>query len=219
MGTGRARRGVVGLGAALTLGALLSGCQLPDVGMSPGLTEAAETSEAAGTSQAAATTAAAPTTAAAAVAAPVTPARTAGDLDTGSVTHTVAAGDRQVVIDWWTDQDATSWTAADAKTVQLSAHLEGGSARQAVQVTRFAATADDGTARTTVTEDRGEFVLTPPFSYSSVLNVAPSAATATELTLYVQFDLLVETATGSGEYFRQTVQDSLELPLAQETTP
>ncbi|GAB4079675.1 hypothetical protein GCU67_02185 [Modestobacter muralis] len=214
MRTGGARRGAVGLGAALTLGTLLSGCQLPDVGMSPGLSDAA-----AETSAAPATTAAtAPSLAPVAEEAPVTPVRTAGDLDTGSVTHTVATGDRDVVIDWWTDQEAVSWTAADVKTVQLAAHVEGGPARQAVKVTRFAATADDGTTRTTITEDRGEFVLTPPFDYTSALNVAPSAATATELTVYVQFDLLVETAIGSGEYFRQTVQDSIELPLLQETS-
>ena len=209
MRAARARKGLTGLGAALTVGVLLTGCQLPDVGMSPGL------------SAAAAETSAAPETAApeSAAAAPVTatqPARTTGDLDTGSVTHTVAAGERSVVIDWWTDQEAVSWTAADAKTVQLAAHVEGGDARQAVTVTRFAATADDGTTRTTVTEDRGEFVLTPPFDYTSALNIAPSAATATELTVYVQFDLLVETEPGSGEYFRQTVQDSIELPLVQE---
>ncbi|MCZ2829345.1 hypothetical protein O2W14_10920 [Modestobacter sp. VKM Ac-2986] len=217
MRAGGARRGAVGLGAALTFGALLTGCQLPDVGMSPGLSAAAAETSAATTSAAPATTAG-PAITPVAEEAPVTPVRSAGDLDTGSVTHTVAAGDRDVVIDWWTDQEAVSWTAADAKTIQLAAHVEGGTARQAVKVTRFAATADDGTTRTTVTEDRGEFVLTPPFDYTSALNVAPSAATATQLTVYVQFDLLVETAIGSGEYFRQTVQDSIELPLLQETS-
>ena len=215
MRTGRAGRGLAGLGLALTLGGVLTGCQLPDVGMSPGLSQAAaESSAAPGT--AAPEDGSATGVAPAARTAPTTPARVAGDLDTGSVTHRVAAGDRDVVIDWWTDQQPTAWTAADAKTIQLSAHVEGGDADQAVTVTRFAATADDGTARTTVTEDRGEFVLTPPFSYTSALNVAPSAATATALTVYVQFDLLVETEPGSGEYFRQTVQDSIELPLVQE---
>jgi hypothetical protein len=212
MRAGRTTRGLTGLGAALTLGVLLTGCQLPDVGMSPGLSAAAAETTAAPATEAA------PSVVPAAEPAPTTPARTPGDLDTGSVTHTVAAGDRDVVIDWWTDQDALSWTPADAKTIQLAAHVEGGPARQAVEVTRFAATADDGATRTTITEDRGEFVLTPPFDYTTALNVAPSADTATELTVYVQFDLLVETASGSGEYFRQTVQDSIELPLVQETS-
>ena len=78
MRAGGARRGAVGLATALTLGALLSGCQLPDVGMSPGLSQAAaETSAAPGT--AAPGTTAAPSTTAVTEAAPVTPARVAGD--------------------------------------------------------------------------------------------------------------------------------------------
>jgi hypothetical protein len=38
-----ARRGLTGLGLALALGSGLTGCTLPDVGMSPGLTEEAAT--------------------------------------------------------------------------------------------------------------------------------------------------------------------------------
>ena len=208
---GRTKKGLLALGVAATLATGLSGCTFPDVGMSPGLTdEAAASSAEPTTSEKAADTV---------EAAQSTPARPAGDLDTGSVTHSVAAGDRSVVIDYWTAEDATSWTAAGDKTVQLSAHLEGDSTDQAVEVTRFLATSNDGTTRTTVTEDRGEFVLTPPFSYTSALVIAPSEPTATQLTLSVQFDLLVETEPGSDEWFRQTVLDTLTLPLVQEDTP
>jgi hypothetical protein len=204
----RTRRGLAGLGLALAVGVGVTGCSLPDVGMSPSLSQAAETTAVA------TSTAAEPTTEAAAA-----PTRPSGDLDTGSVTHTIAAGDRTVVIDWWTGQTAATWTAAGHKTVQLSAHVEGGDADSAITVTRFLATADDGTTRTTVTEDRGEFVLTEPFSYSTALDVPASTAGATELTLTVQFELLVETEPGSGEFFRQTVLDSIALPLLQEDTP
>jgi hypothetical protein len=145
--------------------------------------------------------------------------RPSGALDTGSVTHQQAAGDRTVVIDYWTTQDATTWTARDPKTIQLAAHVEGGGDAEKVEVTRFAAIADDGRTRTTVTEDRGEFVITPPFSYTTAMLVAPSAAHATTLTVYVQFDLLVETAPRSGSFFRQTVLDSLVLPLNPEVSP
>ena len=200
--------GIRALGLALALAAGLSGCSLPDVSMSPGL--ARETSSSAVPSPAEATTAP-PTTVEAAA-----PARAPGDLDTGSVTHSVTAGDRTVVIDWWTGQDATRWTADADKTVQLAAHIEGGTRDQAVEVTRFVAVADYGVTRTTVTEDRGEFVLTPPFSYSTALSPAPSAGTADQLTLSVQFDLLVETEPGSQEWFRQTVLDSIQLPLLEE---
>jgi hypothetical protein len=213
MGAARARRGLAGLGLALGVGVGVSGCTLPDVGMSPSL------SQAAATSSAAEPTAEAATTATATAIATATSTRPSGDLDTGSVTHTVPAGDRTVVVDWWTDQAAVEWTAAGAKMIQLSAHVEGGDADTAITVTRFLATADDGTSRTTVTEDRGEFVLTEPFSYTTALDVPASTAGAAELTLTAQLELLIETDPGSGAYFRQTVLDTITLPLLQEDTP
>jgi hypothetical protein len=143
-----------------------------------------------------------------------TATRAPGDLDTGSITHSVAAGDSTVVLDYWTTDDATAWTAADVKAIQLSAHIEGGTGA-ATKVTRFVATVDDGTSRTQISEDRGEFVITPPFSYATALSLAPSAKSATSLTVYVQFDLLVETAHGAGTWFRQTVLDTLHLPLEE----
>jgi hypothetical protein len=206
------RRGLAAAGLAVALTTGLAACSWPDVSMSPGVD----------TGSAAATTSASPTSAAPRSAAPATArtheaaatARTPGELDAGSVTHAVPAGDATVVIDYWTTQDATSWTAADDKTIQLSAHLEGGTGA-ATKVTRFVVTADDGTTRSTVTEDRGEFMITPPFSYGTVLSLAPAAADATALTLYVQFDLLVETERHSGTWFRQTVLDTLQLPLEE----
>jgi hypothetical protein len=184
----------------------LTGCTLPDVSMSPGVS----TPEPSATSSSAPRT---PRTVAAAAAEPVRPP---GDLDTGSLTHKLPAGDRTVVIDYWTDETATEWTASDTKTVQVSAHLEDNADEQTVLVTRFVTTADDGGSRTVVVEDRGEFALTPPFSYGTVLSLQPSGPDAELLTLYVQLELLVETEPDSGRYFRQTVLDSLVLPLIKE---
>jgi hypothetical protein len=205
------RVGVVLLVAA---GVALSGCTLPDVSMSPGIGDA---------SASASTTAPppspepeAPATVPVVAAAPTRPA---GDLDTGSTTHVVPAGERTLVVDWWTTEQATQWRAAGTKGVQLSAHLEGGDDDVEVLVTRFAATADDGTARTTVAEDRGEFALQPPYSYGTALVLTPSTPVAEQVTLSVQFDLLVETEPGSERYFRQTVLDSIVLPFLQEVTP
>lgn len=193
-------------------GVALTGCTLPDVSMSPGLGDAS-----------ASTTAPPPSPEPeAAATVPVVdpgPARPAGDLDTGSTTHVVPAGERTLVVDWWTTEQATQWRAAGTKGVQLSAHLEGGDDDVEVLVTRFAATADDGTARTTVAEDRGEFALQPPYSYGTALVLTPSAPVAERVTLSVQFDLLVETEPGSERYFRQTVLDSIVLPFSQEETP
>jgi hypothetical protein len=209
--TPRARAAALAVGATLLAG--LTGCEWPDVSMSPDLdVPAAESDEpatepdsrpATGSVDAAAST-------------PEDPTRPAGDLDAGSLTRTLAAGDRSVVVDYWTADPASTWTAADDKTVQLSAHVEGGDTATEVLVTRFAATTDDGSTRVLAAEDRGEFALTPPFSYTTALTLPEATPTATSLTVTVQFDLLVETEPGSQRWFRQTVLDTLELPLLQE---
>jgi hypothetical protein len=198
------RTAAVGLTAVAVT--TLTGCTLPDVSMSPGVS----------TPEPSATSSSEPRTPRTVAAVHAEPGRPPGDLDTGSITHKLPAGDRTVVIDYWTDEPATEWTAADTKTVQVSAHLEDNADEQTVLVTRFVTTADDGGSRTVVVEDRGEFALTPPFSYGTVLSLQPSGADAELLTLYVQLELLVETEPDSGRYFRQTVLDSLVLPLLQE---
>jgi hypothetical protein len=186
----------------------LSGCQLPDVSMSQNLAPPTPT-------RATATPSPTPQVSASPVAQAV-PVRPSGDLDTGSLTHALPAGSRQVVVNYWTSQDAKIWGPKGDKNIQVSAHVEGGGTLAEVKVTRFLATADDGVHRVTVTEDRGEFVITPPYSYTTALSVTPSDPTATSLTLYAQFELLVETYPGSGEFFRQTVLDTIHLPFLLE---
>ena len=204
----------------------VTGCSWPDVSMSPGVAgDSAAASTAADSDDAPAdtagtTAAGASTVAAAAISAevsPAAPARPAGDLDSGSLTRVLAAGAQTVVIDYWTPGQATTWMPTGDKTIQLAAHLEGGTDEDAeVLVTRFVATADDGTTRTVAAEDRGEFAIMPPFSYTTAFTVPASAPAADSVTLYVQFDLLVETEPGSQRYYRQTVLDTLELPLLEE---
>ena len=97
----RYRSAAIGLSTASLL--LLTGCSLPDVSMSPGVSMP-EPSE---TSAPATTTTRAPEP----VVQVVEPERPVGDLDTGSITHELAAGERTVVIDYWTDERATEWTA------------------------------------------------------------------------------------------------------------
>ena len=203
----------------------ITGCSWPDVSMSPDLSggSAAE-SDSASESTSAATdqpdaAANAAATVAAAASSSAAAARPVGDLDSGSLTRVLAAGAQNVVIDYWTTGQATTWTATGDKTIQLASHVEGGAEEDLeVLVTRFVVTADDGTSRTVAVEDRGEFALMRPFSYTTAFTVPESAATADSVTLYVQFDLLVETEPGSQRYYRQTVLDTLELPLLQEVS-
>ena len=99
--------------------------------------------------------------------------------------------------------------------VQFSAHLENAGDTQTVYVSRFVATLDDGTNVKQVSEDKGSFVITPPYSYSGALTVHPADAAATSADLSIEFDLLVETAPGSGQFFRQTVLDTVHLEFAR----
>lgn len=210
------RRGLL-VGAALLSAGVLSACQLPDVSMSPSVATAS-TTPARASSQPQATSAR--EAAATVTPAPTTPQRPAGELDAGSVTHVLAAGNLQLVVDWWTTEQAATWTAADEKTIQLSAHLEGGDTDGDVEVlvTRFSAVLDDGTTRTSITDDSGEFAIQPPFTYGTALSLPATPADATSVTVDVQFDLLVETEPDSQRYFRQTVLDSLVLPLVATTS-
>ena len=211
------RRRLLLVGAALISAATLSACQLPDVSMSPSA-DARAASTAASTTRATSPSATpepeAVQAVATATATPTVAPRPAGELDPGSVTHVVAAGARQLVVDWWTTGSPTTWTAAGEKTIQLSAHLEGGDdSRIEVLVTRFSAVLDDGTSRTSLSDDQGEFALQAPYTYGTALSLPASAAGVTSATVDLQFDLLVETEPGSQRYFRQTVLDSLVLPF------
>ncbi|MCO7220262.1 hypothetical protein [Klenkia sp. PcliD-1-E] len=212
------RRGVL-VAAMLASAGVLSACQLPDVSMSPSVATSPATSPATSAGPEEPSSAAAVREAAAPVT-PTTPARPAGDLDAGSVTHVLAAGNLQLVVDWWTAEQATTWTPADEKTIQLSAHLEGGDTdgETEVLVTRFSAVLDDGTTRTSLSDDSGEFAIQPPFTYGTALSLPASPAGTSTVTVDVQFDLLVETEPGSQRYFRQTVLDSLVLPLVAPTS-
>src|SRR4051812_43828792 len=203
---------------------LLAGCAVPDVAsMSPNLPQrqatAAPSASAAPQTPPARTVTAAPATAAAGDGGVTTTAESTikpnnrGDLYRGSLTHKLAAGDRTLVIDYWTDADPTKLSAATPTVLQLSAHLEDGDTTHKVEVSRFLATADDGTTVATLSDDRGEFIVTPPYSYGTALTVQPADQSATSVTLSAQFDLLVETIPGSGAFFRQTVLDTVRIAL------
>lgn len=210
--TPRATRTAAGLLALPLSLVVLTGCWLPDVSMSTDPRGAAPATSAAATETSGAAETEEP-------AASSTPTRPSGELDAGSVTHQQPAGDRTLVIDYWTTQQATGWTPSSTKTIQLSAHLEGQEQTAAsitVDVTRFAAVLDDGSTRTTVVEDRGQFALQPPFTYGTAIELPASDPAVDSVTVTVQFDLLVETGKNTDSFYRQTVIDTLVLPLVTQ---
>lgn len=137
--------------------------------------------------------------------------KTPGELDGGTVSHSLPAGAQTLMLTYWTAQDPASWTPAMSVPVNFSARLDGADPKRAYKVTRVTATTL-GTQPIELLNDRGEFVITPPYSYDSALVIPPGSSTTVKVRVLV--DLLVETSAGSGSYSRVTVLDTLQLGLA-----
>lgn len=189
---------------ALAIILTASGCSIPGL---PGPTGAPSV-------QKAAVVEAAAPAASAASAAPSTPAAPAwvpasGDLAKGSVTHTLGAASRQLIIDYWLNENPGTLTPQDTPILRLSARLDGTANEEAIQVTRFNATA----LGTVLANDTGNFAIQPPYSYSSGV-VVPANPGAHSTRITFTFDLLTETAPGTGVFSRQTIVDTVTLGYA-----
>lgn len=191
------------LAAALLSTAVLAGCgNLSAVSMSPKVV-AKKPSPSASPSSAPKQVAARPKR-------PPVPVAT-GALATGSATHKVQAGARSVVLDYWSTLPATKWTVNSDPVLQIAAHIEGGGDQNEVKITHFGATYNDGRTTSEVGSDDGEFIFTPPFSYTTALPLPRPATGTRSATVLVQLNLLVETAPDSQKYFRNTVLDRVRL--------
>ncbi|GAA3604934.1 hypothetical protein GCM10022223_20790 [Kineosporia mesophila] len=189
----------------LTLPVFLSGCSTEWASMSPSLT--VKKPAAASVVHTPATTATA-TPSPAVTTTSVNPFAT-GELADGSAKHRQSAGDHSLVVNYWTDGSDTE--------VHLSAELKGADSLHTVKVTRFAATLENSDGSTvSLADDQGEFVLTPPYSYTSALAI-PTATDTGDRTIDVRFDLLVETEPGSGAFYRQTVLDTVALNVSSSS--
>ncbi len=208
--------GVKALVSTMTLAAAVAGCSLPHVasmssskpvGKSSGPATATKTPQPSASPSAASTTVAA-TKASATLGVP------GGDLSNGSLTRSLDAGSRKLVINYWTAQDPAQWTATRSTVISLAAHINNGDKDHAVLVSRFHVTLDDGSSVTTLADDKGAFTLTPPYAYSSGFVVRAPHANATSATVIVEYDLLIQIAPNMMAYFRQTVIDTLHINFA-----
>jgi hypothetical protein len=202
---------IVALGtAAVVLGGSLTGCS--------SLKELTSSSKPllGGTSTASPSPSASPAVTAEAVKLPV---RASGPLDTGSVTHSLKQGSFSVQLTYWTSDNAKLYAAGTTKTINVAAHIEDADSTHRVTISTFQVIQDDGTKRSTVATDSGEFDVTPPYPYNTVVTLPAATAGATKLTLTIRLDLLVETAPKSKSYYRSTALDTLILPLLTNGAP
>lgn len=211
------------LAAVLTL----SGCSLPGL---PGPTGAPGTEPAAqqitGQVEQAAAVQPAPdteptTTPAPAAATPLpapapAPVVVPNDLADGSASHALGAAGNQLIVDYWTTENTSMWTSASSPIIQLSAKVAGAAVEdRTVKITRFNARVD--ALNTVLANDTGDFAVGDPNSYSSAVLV-PGNPGADSTRIVFTFDLLTETAPGTGVFTRQTVMDSLTIAYPANTS-
>ncbi|MCW2528347.1 MAG: hypothetical protein JWM76_3207 [Pseudonocardiales bacterium] len=129
----------------------------------------------------------------------------------GTVTHSVVFGAQTLVIKYYTT-GAPAWNGKAPIPVQFSAHVEGTDGLHAIKLSTFDSTFTTGQATVAIGKDQGPFVITPPFTYGGLLTVPVTQAT--QAAVLNEFSLLVETAPKSGDFFRDTVVDRLDLTFA-----
>jgi hypothetical protein len=199
--------------------ALLTGCSWQSLGMSRP-TESAATSHpapASATPKASTPAGSKPTTTP--TTASTTVRHVGGGLSGGSTVHRVAVGSRSLVITYWTTRNVSTWTSSQTAPVQISARING-SDRERVYVTGFRATfAPAGGAARTLDTDTGRFVISARYSYAGAVVVPAMSSHTSSAQLQVQFDLLVETTPGSGQYYRQTAIDSVPFTYSTAGNP
>lgn len=146
---------------------------------------------------------------------PVKPTIT-GEMAKGTVSHKLGAAENQLVIDYWSSENTATWTPETSPIIRLSASVAGSTEKKAIKITRFNARLD--AADTVLANDTGDFAVDAPHSYSSSI-VVPGDASAQNTRIIFTFDLLTETAPGSGIFTRQTVMDTLTLQYVEQAQP
>uniref|UniRef100_UPI003F49932A hypothetical protein n=1 Tax=Pseudarthrobacter oxydans TaxID=1671 RepID=UPI003F49932A len=119
-------------------------------------------------------------------------------------------------MDYWTTENASAWTSTSSPIIRLSAKVAGAVEDRSVKITRFNARVDANNA--VLANDTGDFAVGAPNSYSSAV-LLPGNAGATSTRVVFTYDLLTETAPGTGVFTRQTVMDSLTIGYAAPGTP
>jgi hypothetical protein len=139
----------------------------------------------------------------------------ANDLADGSASHALGAAGNRLIVDYWTTDNVTMWTSDSSPIIQLSAKVAGAVEDKAVKITRFNARVD--ALNTVLANDTGDFAVGDPHSYSSAVLVPPHPGSDSTRIVFT-YDLLTETAPGTGIFTRQTVMDSLTIAYPANTT-
>ena len=184
----------------------------PETNDAGAATEAPDTSGAGAATEVAGTEASEPTEAAAAGRARAVWVPVKADLDSGATTHTLSAAAHTIVIDYWMDGDVSQLTPDSTPILRMNARIDGADDGTQIAVTRFNAQVQS--LGVELANDTGSFAINPPYSYLTAVAL-PSNPDARATDVLVTFDLLTETAPGSGIVTRQTILDTVSLGYAR----
>jgi hypothetical protein len=134
----------------------------------------------------------------------------------GTASHKLGAAENQLTIDYWMTENTASLTPESSPILRLSATVAGSGVAKTIKITRFNARIDS--TSTVLANDTGDFAIDAPHSYSSSI-VIPGNAPDQATRIIFTFDLLTETAPGTGIFTRQTITDDLTLAFTMQTPP
>lgn len=152
------------------------------------------------------------------------------DLALGSAHHELQAGGVGVAVDYWSTLDMGQWTAGAAKPITLAATLKGpnlgtSKKQQKAYISAFSvtSTAVDASgavsAPVTVTDVSRQspgYLAMAPYAYSTSFVIPAVAEGVRSVQLIVNYDVLEQSAPGSGDYSKATATDTLTVAIAAD---
>lgn len=147
------------------------------------------------------------------------------ELATGSAQHQLQAGDIALTIDYYSTLSMDEWTAEANKpiTFTLGGRL-GTDDGQSFYLSRVSVTpavngpAGSLPAPAPITDQSSVspgYYIKAPYSYSQTFILPAFDPSATSVTLSFTYEILLQTAPGSGDYAKQTASDQLTVAIAQ----
>ncbi|MFB2586603.1 hypothetical protein [Herbiconiux liukaitaii] len=157
--------------------------------------------------------------------APATITPVINELASGSARHTLQAGDIALTLDYYSTLSMDQWTAEANKplTFSLTGAL-GTDDGQSFYLSRVTLTPGvDGPlgslpAPAPLTDQASVppgYYIKSPYSYSQTFILPALDPAATSITVSFTYEILLQTAPGSGDYAKQTATDQLTIAIAQ----
>jgi hypothetical protein len=147
------------------------------------------------------------------------------ELASGSAQHQLQAGDISLTVDYYSTLSMDQWTAEANKpiTFTLKGTL-GTDDGQSIYLNRVTVTPAVSGATGPLpapapisdqsTQPQGYYIKAP-YSYTQTFILPALDPAATSITLSFTYEILQQTAPGSGDYAKQTAADTLTIAIAQ----